>query len=76
MTYGAFVSVIKGIDGLVHISQIAPRRINKVSDVLEVGQQVKAQITEIDVEAKRVSLSIRAVEEGTTEAASEETDAE
>lgn len=76
MTYGAFVSVIKGIDGLVHISQIAPRRINKVSDVLEVGQQVKAQITEIDVEAKRVSLSIRAVEEGSTEAAAEETDAE
>ncbi|MBO5300029.1 MAG: S1 RNA-binding domain-containing protein, partial [Clostridia bacterium] len=77
MTYGAFVSVIKGIDGLVHISQIAPRRINKVSDVLEVGQQVKAQITEIDVEAKRVSLSIRAVEEGASEAeATEETDAE
>lgn len=76
MTYGAFVSVIKGIDGLVHISQIAPRRINKVSDVLEVGQQIKAQITEIDVEAKRVSLSIRAVEEGATEAAAEETDAE
>ncbi len=77
MTYGAFVSVIKGIDGLVHISQIAPRRINKVSDVLEVGQQVKAQITEIDVEAKRVSLSIRAVEEGASEAeAAEETDAE
>lgn len=67
MPYGAFVSVIKNIDGLVHISQIAPRRIAKVSDVLEVGQQVKAQITEINVEAKRVSLSIRAVEEANAE---------
>jgi 4-hydroxy-3-methylbut-2-enyl diphosphate reductase len=68
MPYGAFVSVIKNIDGLVHISQIAPRRIAKVSDVLEVGQQVKAQITEINVEAKRVSLSIRAVEEANSDA--------
>lgn len=67
MPYGAFVSVIKNIDGLVHISQIAPRRIAKVSDVLEVGQQVKAKITEINVEAKRVSLSIRAVEEAEAE---------
>jgi 4-hydroxy-3-methylbut-2-enyl diphosphate reductase len=67
MPYGAFVSVIKNIDGLVHISQIAPRRIAKVSDVLEVGQQVKAKITEINVEAKRVSLSIRAVEEADSE---------
>ncbi len=73
MPYGAFVSVIKNIDGLVHISQIAPKRINKISDVLEVGQQVKAKITEIDVEKKRVSLSIRAVEEGNeTEPAAEE----
>lgn len=74
MTYGAFVSVIKGIDGLVHISQVAPRRIAKVSDVLEVGQQVKAQITDIDTDAKRVSLSIRAVEENQpeTEESSEE----
>ncbi len=67
MPYGAFVSVIKNIDGLVHISQIAPRRIAKVSDVLQVGQQVKAKITEINTEAKRVSLSIRAVEEANTE---------
>ena len=68
MPYGAFVSVIKNIDGLVHISQIAPRRIAKVSDVLQVGQQVKAQITEINLEAKRVSLSIRAGEEANAEA--------
>lgn len=59
MPYGAFVSVIPGIDGLVHISQIAPRRLEKVSDVLKVGDVVDAKITEINYETKKISLSIR-----------------
>lgn len=61
--YGAFAQVIPGIDGLIHISQISTERVNKASDVLEVGQEVDAKITDIDFDAKRVSLSIRALME-------------
>lgn len=60
-TYGAFANVIPGIDGLIHISQIADRRIEKPQDVLTVGDTVTAKITNIDYDAKRVSLSIRAL---------------
>lgn len=60
-TYGAFANIIDGIDGLIHISQIANSRIAKPQDVLEVGQQVDAKITQIDEEKKRISLSIRAL---------------
>ncbi len=81
-TYGAFANIIDGIDGLIHISQIANSRIAKPQDVLEVGQQVDAKITQIDEEKKRISLSIRAllpeeapaeevVEEATEEVAEE-----
>lgn len=59
--YGAFAQVIPGIDGLIHISQISTERINKASDALEVGQEVEVKITDIDYDAKRVSLSIRAL---------------
>ncbi len=66
--FGAFVTVIDGIDGLVHISQIANKRINKPADVLKVGDEVEAKIVGIDFENKRVSLSIRALLEETQEA--------
>ena len=78
-TFGAFARVIPGIDGLIHISQIADRRINKPEDVLKVGDKVTCKITAIDFDKKRVSLSIRAllepVEEA-DEAVSEEAPAE
>jgi len=61
--YGAFAQVIPGIDGLIHISQISTERVNKVADVLAVGQEVEAKITDIDFDAKRVSLSMRALQE-------------
>lgn len=61
--YGAFAQVMPGIDGLIHISQISTERVNKVSDVLAVGQEVEVKITDIDFDAKRVSLSMRALEE-------------
>jgi 4-hydroxy-3-methylbut-2-enyl diphosphate reductase len=65
MTFGAFAEIIPGIDGLIHISQIADRRIGKPEDVLSEGQEVDAKIIDIDVEKKRISLSIRALlEEG------------
>lgn len=77
-TFGAFARIIPGIDGLIHISQIADHRIEKPQDVLKIGDVVKAKITDIDFDKKRVSLSIRAVleaeqnEVAEEEAASEE----
>jgi len=60
-TYGAFARIIPGIDGLIHISQIANKHIAKPQDELTVGQEVEAKITAVDFEKKRVSLSIRAL---------------
>ena len=61
MPFGAFAEIVDGVDGLIHISQIAQTRIAKPADVLELGQVVDAKITEIDDEKKKVSLSIRAL---------------
>ena len=61
MTFGAFAEIIPGVDGLIHISQIADRRIGKPEDVLAEGQEVEAKIIDVDVENKRISLSIRAL---------------
>ncbi|MBE6871028.1 MAG: bifunctional 4-hydroxy-3-methylbut-2-enyl diphosphate reductase/30S ribosomal protein S1 [Ruminococcaceae bacterium] len=72
MEYGAFAEVIPNIDGLIHISQIADRRINKPSDVLTEGETVNAKIIELDTEKKRISLSIRATLEPQAEEAVEE----
>ena len=73
-TFGAFAQVIPGIDGLIHISQISNKHIAKPQDVLEIGQEVEAQITELDFDKKRVNLSIRALmpEEAPAEVATEE----
>lgn len=60
-TYGAFARIIPGVDGLIHISQISNRRIEKPADELSVGQEVEAKIINIDLDKKRVSLSIRAL---------------
>lgn len=61
MTFGAFAEVVPGVDGLIHISQIADRRIEKPADVLSENQMVDAKITAIDEEKKKISLSIRAL---------------
>lgn len=61
MTFGAFAEILPGVDGLIHISQIADRRIGKPEDVLSEGQAVKVKITDVDAENKRISLSIRAL---------------
>ncbi|MBR2976840.1 MAG: bifunctional 4-hydroxy-3-methylbut-2-enyl diphosphate reductase/30S ribosomal protein S1 [Oscillospiraceae bacterium] len=79
MDFGAFAEIIPGIDGLIHISQIANRRIGKPDDILSEGQEVEVKITEIDTERKRISLSIRALlaaeEEEAPEAPAEEEEA-
>ena len=63
MTFGAFAEILPGVDGLIHISQIANRRIGKPEDVLTVGDVVDAKITAIDEEKHKISLSIRALSE-------------
>ena len=60
-TYGAFARIIPGIDGLIHISQIANKHVAKPQDELTVGEEVDAKIIAVDPEKKRVSLSIRAL---------------
>ena len=61
MSFGAFAEVLPGVDGLIHISQIADHRIEKPEDVLRVGDVVDAKITAIDEEKHKISLSIRAL---------------
>lgn len=63
MTFGAFAEVVPGVDGLIHISQIANRRIGKPDEVLTVGEYVYAKITNIDYDNKKISLSIRVLSE-------------
>ena len=73
MPFGAFVKIDKGIEGLVHISQISEKRIAKPDEVLKVGQKVNAKIINIDLENKKVELSIRELE-GTSNELVEEND--
>ena len=61
MTFGAFAEIIPGVDGLIHISQIANKKISKPSEALTIGDLVQAKITGINLEAKQVALSIRAL---------------
>ena len=61
MPFGAFAEIVDGVDGLIHISQIADHKIGKPADVLEVGQVVDAKIIDIDNDNQKVSLSIRAL---------------
>ena len=72
MPFGAFAEVLPGVDGLIHISQIANRRIGKPEEVLAVGDVVEAKITAIDEEKQKISLSIRALSEPAPAAAAEE----
>ncbi len=61
MPFGAFAEIMPNVDGLIHISQIADRRIGKPEDVLTIGEEVEAKITDINWEDKKISLSIRAL---------------
>ena len=76
--FGAFVRILPGVDGLVHISEISNERVNKVSDVLKVGDEVRVKLINVDFERKRISLSMKACEgeQPMAEEASDEGDAE
>ena len=68
--FGAFVRILPGVDGLVHISEISNERVEKVQDVLKVGDEVTVKLLDVDFDKKRISLSMKAA------VADEETDAE
>ena len=71
--FGAFVRILPGIDGLVHISEISNERVEKVSDVLSVGQEVNVKLIDVDYDKKRISLSMKALlNEAPAEEAEEE----
>ncbi len=73
MPFGAFAEIMDGVDGLIHISKIANRRITKPADVLELGQVVDVKIIDIDNEKQKISLSIRdLIEEAPVEEVAEE----
>ncbi|MEE1357478.1 MAG: 4-hydroxy-3-methylbut-2-enyl diphosphate reductase [Clostridia bacterium] len=76
MPFGAFAEIIDGTDGLIHISQIANKKISKPADVLELGQVVDAKIIDIDTEKQKVSLSIRALLTEDDSVAADEAEAE
>ncbi len=59
--FGAFINLEQGIDALLHVSQISNERVEKPSDVLKVGDVIKAKVTDLDAEAKKISLSIKAI---------------
>jgi len=59
VTFGAFVEILPGVEGLVHVSQIANRHVKNPNEVLEIGQEVKVKVLEVHSEEKRISLSIK-----------------
>ena len=67
LPFGAFAEIMPTVDGLIHISQIADRRIGKPDDVLSIGQEVQVKVTDVDWEATKISLSIRALIEAEKE---------
>src|SRR5262249_13719226 len=61
MDFGAFVKLEPGVEGLVHISELSYKRVHRVSDVVQEGQQVEAKVLSVDPENQRMSLSIKAL---------------
>ena len=76
MNFGAFAEVVPGVDGLIHISQLADHRVEKPGDVVAEGDKVDVKITDVDMENKKISLSIRALLEAPAEESAEEEAAE
>lgn len=59
--FGAFAQIIEGVDGLIHISQLADKRVDDVKEIVQVGQTVEVKITDVDYDKKRISISMRAL---------------
>lgn len=71
-SFGAFANIIDGVDGLIHISQIADRKVENVKDILSVGDEVDVKIIDIDTESHRISISMRALIEDADDEAAED----
>lgn len=71
-SFGAFAQIIDGVDGLIHISQIADKKVDNVKDILSVGQEVDVKIIDIDYDAKRISISMRALLEDAADEAEDD----
>lgn len=71
-SFGAFAKIIDGVDGLIHISQIADRKVENVKDILSVGDEVDVKIIDIDTDSHRISISMRALLEDAEEEAEDE----
>ena len=65
--FGAFAQIMDGVDGLIHISQLADKRVENVKDIVAIGDVVKVKIIDIDIENKRISISMRALLEDEAE---------
>src|SRR6516225_961673 len=74
MEFGAFVELEPGIEGLIHVSELAPQRVRRVGDIVQQGQEVQVMVGRVDAEQKRISLSLKAAIP--EEAAAEEEEAE
>lgn len=66
--FGAFAQIMDGVDGLIHISQLANKRVDNVKDIVSVGDVVDVKIIDVDIESKRISISMRALLEDAAEA--------
>ncbi|WP_169974921.1 30S ribosomal protein S1 [Tautonia rosea] len=75
MDFGAFVEIEPGVEGLIHISELAPGRVRRVKDIVQEGQEVEARILDIDAEAKRMSLSLKPTAKDEPAVAEEEEEA-
>ncbi len=75
-SFGAFAQIIDGIDGLIHISQLADKKVENVKDIVAVGDEVDVKIIDINEESKRISISMRALIEDAADEAEEEAPAE
>ncbi|MBO4877913.1 MAG: bifunctional 4-hydroxy-3-methylbut-2-enyl diphosphate reductase/30S ribosomal protein S1 [Ruminococcus sp.] len=75
-SFGAFAQIIDGVDGLIHISQLADKKVENVKDVVSVGDEVDVKIIDIDPESKRISISMRALLENDSEEAEDNSDAD
>ena len=72
--FGAFVELETGIDALLHVSQISKEHVDKPSDVLKVGQEIEAKVVDFNGDEKKISLSIKALQNDNTEAEDEATE--
>lgn len=73
--FGAFVEIADGVEGLLHVSELSPNRVRRITDIVKTGQDVEVQILSIDVEQQRISLSMKAVIAADAEAALEAAEA-